>query len=233
MSNLSLILPAYNEEDNTRETVSRSVEVLKGLFDDFEIIILNDASRDRTGEIADELAAEHPQIRVIHNKVNVGQGINQIRGFKEARFELVTHNGMDAPFDLSDVSKMLPLLDEADVVVAGRTDRPGYTIYRKSISAVNKMMLRLLFGLRLTDCNFVQLYKKSVLDSIKVDADSTGFVVPEILIRAHDMGYKIKEIPIEYHARKSGEATSGNPRIVYKSLKDMLNFWWKRRRQPH
>jgi len=225
---LSVIFPAYNEEENIRATMERALAALRPLFERFEIIIVNDASRDRTGQIADELARQHPEIRVVHHPRNLGQGASILTGFHQARHDLVLHNAMDYPFDLQDLARMLPLLDRADIVVAVRDRRAGYTLTRKFMSVVNLMLLCMLFGLKLRDYNFVQLYRKHVWNSIRVESRSTVFLTPEALIRAHDMGFRIVEVTIPYHAREKGAATSGNFRVVSRSLRDMLGFWWKR-----
>jgi glycosyltransferase involved in cell wall biosynthesis len=225
---ISVIYPAYNEAGNIERTIRRSVEALRSLFDRFEIIIVDDASADETGEIAESLAAEHPEIKVIHNAANQGQGESLRIGFREASYDLVIHNAMDYPFDLKDLSKMLPLLDEADIVVAVRNRRTDYTLYRRFLSVMNLILLNLLFGLGLRDYNFVQLYRKKVLETVQVDARSTAFLTPETLIRAHDLGYRIKEVEIDYHPRERGVATSGRPRVLVSSLRDLLRFWLKR-----
>lgn len=225
---ISVVFPAYNEEMNIRPTMERALAAMKSLGQEFEILIVDDASTDSTGSIADDLAAAHPEVRVLHNPKNLGQGGSLVRGFQQVRHDLVTHNGMDYPFELRDLSKMLPLRAEADIVVAARTSRAGYSRYRVLTSVVHRALLHLLFPLRLRDYSFVQLYPRSVWEAIEVEARSTAFVAPEALIRAHDMGYRIKEVDIEYHARLAGVATSGKPRVILHSLRDMLLFWWKR-----
>ena len=227
---ISVIFPAYNEADNIRSTIRKSLAALGPLFDRFEILIVDDCGSDGTGRIADELAARHPEIRVLHNPRNLGQGASIVRGFREARYPLLLHNAIDYPFDLQDLSLMLPALARADIVVASRLDRPGYSLYRSLASAVNRWLLHALFPLRLRDYNFVQLYPKSVWDDIQVEARSTAFLTPEALIRAYDMGYRIEQVDVPYHARPSGVATSGKPKVVLRSIQDMFRFWWKRLR---
>jgi glycosyltransferase involved in cell wall biosynthesis len=226
---ISVIFPGYNEEENIGPTIRRSLEALRPLFERFEIIIVDDASKDRTGAMADALAAEHPEIRVIHNPVNVGQGESILIGFREARYDLVLHNAMDYPFDLRDLDKMLAVLDDADIIVAVRTRRAGYTMFRRFVSVSNITLLHLLFGLKLRDFNFVQLYRKSVLQSIPVQTRSTGFVTPELLIRANDMGYRIREVVCGYLPREKGVATV-TTKVLRRSLQDVLTFWAQRRR---
>jgi hypothetical protein len=157
-----------------------------------------------------------------------------VRGFRQARFDLVTHNAMDYPFDLRDLKLMTPLLAGADIVVAARRSRAGYSPYRLLTSAVHRALLHLLFPLRLRDYNFVQIYPRAVWEAVNVEARSTAFLTPEALIRAYDMGYRVREVEIEYHPRTSGVATSGKPKVILHSLRDMFRFWWKRwlRRTP-
>lgn len=228
---VSVIFPAYNEGENVKATMARALEGLSATCERFEIILIDDCSSDGTGRVADELAALHPEIRVIHNARNMGQGASIVTGFQHARYDLVLHNAMDYPFDLRDLGKLFPLLSQADIVVASRKNRAGYSRYRKLTSAVNLALLHLLFPLRLRDYNFVQLYPKSLWNAIRVEARSTAFLTPEALIRAHDMGYRVREVEVEYHPRTRGTATSGKPKVILHSLQDMFRFWWKRCRR--
>jgi glycosyltransferase involved in cell wall biosynthesis len=225
---ISVVFPAYNEEGNIHATVGRALEALRSLVDEFEIIIVNDSSTDATGRIADGLALQYPEIRVIHNVKNLGQGASIILGFRQARYDLVIHNAMDYPFDLKDLGRMLAVLKGAEIVVAVRRRRAGYTLSRKVMSVVNIMLLRVLFGVRLRDCNFVQLYRKHVWDSVQIESRSTAFLTPEALIRAHDMGFRIEQVVVEYHPREAGKATSGSFRVIFSSVRDMFRFWWNR-----
>ena len=231
--NISVVFPAFNEEESMEETIHRSLEALRSMFEEFEILIIDDASTDETDRIADALAAEHREIRVIHNATTMRQGASILVGFQSAKHDLVIHNAMDYPFDLRDLNKMLPLLEDGDIIVAARTRRVGYSLYRVLLSAVNVTLLNILFGLRLRDYNFTQLYRKSVLNEIKVDTRSTAFLTPEIIIRAYDKGYRIKEVEIDYYPREKGVAKSGSLDVVLPSLRDLLRFWIKRARERH
>jgi len=222
---ITVLFPAYNEEANIRSAMSRALEALRPRFEHFEILIIDDGSRDRTGEIADELAREHPEIRVMHNERNLGLGPTLYKGYRSARYELVIQNAMDYPLDLKDLDKMVPLLAEADIIVAVRKSHAGYTPYRKLTSRVNRAMLRFLFEPKLRDYNYTQLFKKTVLDSVEPTTRNTVFLAPEVVIRAYAMGFKVKEIEIDYHPRIVGEATSGKPGIVVRAVYDTLKFW--------
>jgi dolichol-phosphate mannosyltransferase len=224
---ITVIFPAFNEEANMGRVIERSIEAMSPRFDNFELLIIDDGSGDNTGSIAEELAMNCPEITVLHNKRNMGLGETLYRGFQCAKGELVIQNAMDYPLDLRDLDKMLPLLDEADVVVAVRKAHAGYTPYRKLTSKVNRALLRLLFEPKLRDYNYTQLFKREVLEAARPTSRSTVFIAPEIIIRAHELGFRIKEVEIDYHPRIAGEATSGKPGVILRSVRDMLTFWFK------
>jgi dolichol-phosphate mannosyltransferase len=221
---LTVIFPAYNEEESIRPTMERALRSLRKRCERFEIIIVDDCGRDRTAKIADELAAENPEIRVIHNQRNLGSGHSTWIGFQHARYDLITHDAVDYPFDLEDLDLLMPALQDADIVVAVRKQRAGYSAYRKLMSHTHLFLLHSLFDLKLRDYNFVQLYRKRVLETVKTETRSTAFLTPETMIRAHAMGYRIAEVDVEYHERTAGQATSGSPKVILRSVRDMLLF---------
>jgi glycosyltransferase involved in cell wall biosynthesis len=224
---ITVIFPAYNEAANIVRAIEKSMEAMSARFDNFELLIIDDGSRDDTGLIAEGLAATYPEITVLHNERNMGLGESLYRGFQCAKGQLVIQNAMDYPLDLRDLDKLLPLLDEADVVVAVRKAYSGYTPYRRLTSKVNRALLRLLFEPKLRDYNYTQLFKREVLEAARPTSRSTVFIAPEIIIRAHELGFRIKEIEIDYHPRLVGEATSGKPKVILHSVRDMLTFWVK------
>jgi glycosyltransferase involved in cell wall biosynthesis len=224
----SVVFPAYNEEANIGVTIPKAVASLRKRFKTFEVIIVDDCSQDSTLEKAKTLAQEFPEIRVLHNPRNLGSGGSVMHGWSVASGDLLTHNAMDYPFDLEKLDEVLPLMRDADVVVAARRERARYTAYRKLTSIVHRTMLHALFDLRLRDYNFVQVYRREVIEKAKPETRSSAFLTPEILIRAHDLGYKIVEVEMEYLPRERGIATSGKPKVILTSLRDMLGFWVKR-----
>jgi glycosyltransferase involved in cell wall biosynthesis len=225
---ITVIFPAYNEEANTRRAIEDSLLAMRPRFERFELLIIDDGSRDKTRSIADELAAGNPEITVLHNERNLGLGESLYRGFQCAKGDLIIQNAMDYPLDLCDLDKLLPILDEADVVVCVRKAYAGYSAYRKLASRVNRALLRLLFEPKLRDYNYTQLYKREVLAAARPTSRSTVFIAPEIIIRAHDLGFRIKQVEVDFHPRLMGEATSGKPSVVLISIRDMLAFWVKR-----
>lgn len=227
---ISVVYPAYNEEESLESTVHRSVQALEKFFDNFEIIIVNDASTDSTPAIAQRLSASDSRIRVINNEKNLRQGESLLKAFAVARGDLITHNGVDYPFDLNDLSLILPELKNNDVVVASRKGRPGYTPYRLFLSHANLLLLHLLFDMKLRDYSFIQVYKRAVVRGLLGDmkGKSTGFAMPELLLRANDAGFRIAEVSIEYLPREAGVARAGAIKVVIASLIDVFSYWRER-----
>ncbi len=222
---LSLVLPGYNEEASIKETVETGRNVLGSLLERYEIIIVNDGSTDKTAIIADRLQEQYPEVTVVHNPINLGVGISLQIGFQAANCDLVLHNAMDYPFDLKDLELLLPLFPTWDVVIVSRTDRSAHSLYRKITSLVHFWLVRLLFRVPFSDMNFVQVYKRNVLQHLSVKAKSPAFVTPELLIRAKNQGFRITEFKAPFHPRKKGQANYGKPRDILWTLADMLSYW--------
>jgi glycosyltransferase involved in cell wall biosynthesis len=225
--NLSLtaVMPAYNEARNVEATIRRAVATLRQLVGRFEILLIDDHSRDETPALVDALAAELPEVRALHNEVNLRQGGSLRRGFAEARYDLVTHNAVDYPFDFADLPSLLQHFPRADVVVAGRRDYPGITRGRRFVSDVNRAILRTLFGCRVRDYNFVQVYKRELVQDPRAFSTATPFITPELILRAHHAGRTVVEVDVDYHPRTVGKSSSFNGKNVRDALRDMGRLW--------
>lgn len=231
---LSVVIPAYNERENLERTVTQCHAALSRLCREFEILIVNDCSTDGTGELAEALARRLSGVRVLHNPRNLRQGASLVRGFQAARMDWVTHNAMDYPFHLEDLERVFPLLETHEVVAIARDQRPDSNLYRRFLTGVNLFLLRNFFGLRLKDYNFVQVYRREVLQGLDFSATSTGFLTPSLLFQAHDRGCRIAEITLPYWPRERGVARSGHWKVLRDTLRDLVKFWWRRlgRRRP-
>lgn len=223
---LSLVVPAFNEEEIIEESVEIFWKDLKKLGPPFEIIIVDDGSTDRTGKIADKLAKDYKEIKVVHHSVNRGSGAGLVTGFKEAKGDWVLTNCADRPFDIKDLRKILPLLQNTDAVVVVRESRAANIFFRKLTSLLNYWLIRLLFRVNISDFQFVQLYRRKILKNIEIDSSET-FVAPEIIIKVITAGYRIKEFKTKFHKRPGGKAKYNNPRRYLRSIKEILSFWLK------
>jgi dolichol-phosphate mannosyltransferase len=228
---LSVVMPAYNEEAIIESTIRRSAQSLRRLVGQFEILLIDDCSTDRTPELADALAREVTEVRVVHNPVNLSQGGCLQKGFGLARCELVTHNAIDYPFDFDDLARVLIHFPAADVVVVTRRHYP-VAAARRFVSGVHRSLIRLLFGLKVNDYNFVQVYKRSLLRQLPCFSTATAFITVEHVIRAHHRGRRVVTVEADYHRRLVGVSSSGNLRVVWGSLRDMARLWAELRFRP-
>ncbi len=225
----SLIFACFNEEEELRQAVEESIEALTLLFEQFEIIIVDDCSIDKSPKIADALAKKYPSVKVIHNPINLGQGISFLIGIKQSQGEYIMQNGVDRPFAMQDLKKLIPLIKKNDILIIARTDRSAYSLWRKCTSLVNIFLRKIFFNVPFSDLNFVQIYKKSIINTIVVKSRSAAFVTQELIITAYEKGYRIHEIKLPYYRRKSGETHHGKQRDILWALIDMLSFWLETR----
>jgi glycosyltransferase involved in cell wall biosynthesis len=222
---LSVVIPARNEEGNIGRTMPRVVAALRQTVGAFEVILIDDCSQDATPRLADELAAQYPEIVVVHNEQNLKQGGSLKRGFALARYEWVTHNAMDYAFDFDDLPDLLQHANEADVIVAERRSYPGTTAPRRFVSLVNRVLLRALFGVPVVDFNFIQIYRRSVIQDLPSFSDATSFITVEKVVRAHSAGLRVVAVPATFHERVVGKPSSATVKNISKALNDMGRLW--------
>lgn len=237
VSHLSYFFPAHNEEANLEGLVEEALEVLPTLADTFEIIAVNDGSRDKTGEIADRLAAAHPDVvRVVHHTVNRGYGGALRSGFEASRYELLAFTDGDRQFRIADLGRLTTRLAQADhpeVVVGYRIKRADpfiRIVYARSYKLAN----RLLFGLRVTDVDCAcKLFRREALEGIRVES-SGAFFSAELLNRIRQAGKPIAEVGVPHYARTAGSPTGAKPSVIWRAVKDFwglrLRLWANRER---
>lgn len=221
---LSVLFPAYNEIGNIERTIPRAVEALREMVGRFEVLVIDDCSKDATYAVAQDLARRFPQVRAYKNDVNLRQGATLARGFELATMDYVTHNAMDYPFHFEDLPVLLRHLPLADVVVASRKTYPGTTAPRRFVSWTNRALIRGIFGTSFEDYNFIQIYRRDLLLSLPRTSTATSFLTPEIIIRAHRMGRVVVEEVVDYHRREIGTPSSANAKNIKQALRDMLRL---------
>ena len=220
---LTIFYPCYNEEANVEQTTKAALAAAPKVADDFEIIIVNDGSKDRTGEIADRLASEYPQVRAVHNNPNLGYGGALQRGFREATKEYVFYTDGDGQFDFGELDKLPPLLENYDIASAYRIDRKDPVI-RKLNAFCWTTLVNTLFrlGIRDIDCVF-KLYPRRLFDEIEMK--STGALIDtEIRARAKRLGYTIWQIGAHHYPRTAGEQTGANLSVILRAFKELFKL---------
>ncbi|HET8631268.1 MAG TPA: glycosyltransferase family 2 protein [Thermomicrobiales bacterium] len=225
---LTVIVPAYNEEPLLATALADLERELAASGQPHEIVLVDDASRDRTGQIADELAATRPHLRVAHHAVNGGIGAGIRTGIAEARGELLIVSPVDSPLTAAQVRDYVAAADGCDVVVGRRERRVGYTWWMRLGAKVYPAMLRALFRVPLHDFNWIHLYRRRVFDRVTIEYGGIVFLA-EVLIKAHDAGFTLREIPTTMQARTSGRPTVSRPRVIWRTFLGALRLWWQLR----
>jgi dolichol-phosphate mannosyltransferase len=223
---ISLVIPVFNEEELIADAINLSEDKLRSITKDYEIIIIDDGSTDETGGLIDNYAKSNSRVRGSHNKKNEGSGRSLFIGLKKARYEFIVTNFADLPFDLLDLKQIMAVFNDMsiDFVVVSRKNRNANSFYRKITSLANYWLIRIIFGVKVGDFQFVQVYRKRVIDSLDINSRGT-FVPPEIIIKALASGFKMAEYKTSFFPRKAGISKCGSPRVILQSLYEMLFFW--------
>jgi glycosyltransferase involved in cell wall biosynthesis len=227
MPSISVVFPMYNEEAYIHRAVSAARAGLAEVTSDHEIIIVDDASTDRTGEMADALAREDPRVKVVHNDTNRRLGATLRAGYAVATKELVLYSDADLPFDFHEVARAVRLLEyqQADVLSAYRFDRTSEGLLRTIYTLGYSGVIRTLFGLRLRDVNFsFKLFRRSLLERIALKSEGS-FIDAEFLVRARRAGAAIIQIGVDYFPRTRGTSSLASPAVIVKILHEMAVLW--------
>ena len=220
---ISVFFPCYNEEDNVARIIEQSVDVLQKLNADFEVIAVDDGSADRTAQIADEIAAKDSRVKVVRHPQNQGYGAALQSGFKAASKELVFYTDGDGQFDIGELPRLLPLIEDCDIVSGYRLNRQD-NIIRKINGFCWSRLGCLLFGMKIRDidCAF-KLYRTEIFDHIKMS--STGALIDtEILARATRKGYRISQIGVHHYPRTAGQQTGANLKVIFRAFKELFQL---------
>jgi glycosyltransferase involved in cell wall biosynthesis len=237
VARLSYFFPAHNEEANLEGLVHEALETLPSIAEAFEIIAVDDGSRDRTAEIADRLAEAHPGVvRVVHHAVNRGYGGALRSGFEAARYELLAFTDGDRQFRVADLSRLtarLAAADRPDVVVGYRIRRADPLI-RVVYARCYKLANRLFFGLRVRDVDCAcKLFRRDALEGVRVESGG-AFFSAELLIKTLQKGRSIAEVGVPHYPRTAGSPTGAKPSVIWRAVKDFwglrIRLWVNRQR---
>ena len=226
---MSVFFPAYNEEGNIETTVKKAVEVLKGLeLKKWEVIIVDDGSKDGTLKISQRLAKEIPGVRVIHQQ-NGGYGSALRTGFESGKYEVVVYNDGDGQFDFAEIGKFLEAIENYDVLFGYRIKRAD-PITRLIMARGWNMVVSLFFTIRLhdVDCGFKMLRKEVIEKIFPLDSKRGGMVNAEIAIKAKRAGFKIGQVGVHHYPRLEGRPTGASIRVIANSFMDLFKLWAKK-----
>lgn len=228
IKSLSVFFPLVNEEGNVKETVKRAIGVLEKLKLEYEILLINDGSKDETGRIIDELAAHNPKIRVIHHKQNLGYGEALKSGFYNAKYDTIVYTDGDGQFDFSEVTKFLEKIGDYDLLIGYRIKRQD-PLFRILFKKGWTLSLFLMYGLTLkdVDCGF-KMIKRAVLEKIpKLESSRGAMINAEIAIKTKKYGFSVGQVGVNHYPRVSGKPTGASLNVISRSFIDLLRLWWK------
>ncbi len=223
MPSISAVLPAYNEERVIADTVTSMVATLSALTDDYEVVVVNDGSRDATRQVVEAVATDNPRIRCVSHPTNRGYGAALGTGFAAATKELIFMTDGDKQFDSREVENFLPHIGEADLVIGYRKPRMDPFMRRLNAWGWN-LLVRLLFGYVAedVDCAF-KLFRRSVLDTVHVESTGATFSA-EFLIKARRRGYRIKELRATHFPRTAGRATGAKLSVILRAFRELIKL---------
>jgi glycosyltransferase involved in cell wall biosynthesis len=224
---VSVVIPMYNEEEYVSRTLTAVTAALERAGIEHEIVLVDDASTDRTAALADAAAAADPRVRVVHNQQNLTLGGSLRAGFAAARHELVLYTDADLPFDLEEVPRAVRLLQvqEADMLVAYRFDRTAEGTRRALYTWGYSVIIRALFGLKIRDVNFAfKLFRRRLLDRFVLKSGGS-FIDAELVVRTLKAGGQIIQIGVDYFPRTRGESKLASGQVIVRILSELTSLW--------
>ncbi len=221
---ITLFFPVYKDERTVASVTEKSVEVLSQLTENWEILIIDDGSPDRSGEIADELAKANPKIRVIHHETNLGYGAAIRRGLGEAHGEWIYFTDGDDEYDVFEFLRVHKIRDFYDLIITFRYKKL-YSSKRQFISHVYNIVLRFLFKIRYRDISTGLRAMRKTLAQELVLSTNSPFIGAELTIKSDLKGYRIGEMGIQTFPREFGKGASTSFRNIAATIKDMFRVY--------
>lgn len=223
---ISAFFPAHNEEANVESLTRKLVKVLSENCEEFEVIIVNDGSKDKTKEIAEKLAAEDKRVKVITHEVNRGYGGAVKSGLYAAKLDWVFFTDGDNQFDVSEIPVLIKMTDKYDFVAGYRMKRqdPPYRILNAFMWGT---LVKLLLGFRVkdVDCAF-KLFKREIIERTKPEAEG-ALISTELLAKSVKLGYKIGEVGVHHYPRTAGTQTGAKLKVILRAFKELFKFYGK------
>ena len=220
---LSIVLPAHNEEDNIAQAIAEASSIAQELTPAWEIVTVDDGSTDETAAIVASIAHDNPRIRLIRFPQNKGYGAALRAGFASTRGDLIFYTDSDLQFDVSELRYMLPLLEQADVIVGFRVYRYD-AVLRCMASWIYNKLVSVLFrvNVRDVDCSF-KLFRRGFFEMVDLETDDF-FIDTEIVAKARKWNFRIAEKGVRHYPRRAGESTV-RASDVSRTLRTITRMW--------
>jgi glycosyltransferase involved in cell wall biosynthesis len=221
---LSLCLPAYNESISIQDKLDGATAILPAFVRDFEIVIVNDGSRDDTHDIVARYARRDHHVRLIDHESNRGYGAAVTTALRSAEGDLVMFTDSDNQFSLLDLPRLLAALKGHDLVVGYRSRRADHRIRLLNAWAWNQL-IRFMLGVRVRDldCAF-KLFRREVLEGLQLTVGGAG-INAEIMAQCFRAGFKIAEVPVNHYPRYHGAPTGASLKVIARAFRELPQLW--------
>jgi glycosyltransferase involved in cell wall biosynthesis len=225
-TSITAFFPAYNDQHTIEGIVRTVAEEMRKVTDDFEVVVVDDGSRDETGSILDRLASELHFLRVIHHERNLGYGAALISGFKNARKDLIFYTDGDGQYDVRELHNLLAHLEPNIDLVNGYKVKRADAWYRIWIGGLYRHAMRWVFRLSIrdVDCDF-RLFRRYVFDKISLESRS-GVICVEMAKKFEQAGFRMAEIPVSHYPRLHGSSEFFRVRHLVYTFRGLLKIWW-------
>jgi len=222
--NITLFFPVYKDENTVERVVSKSFKVLKEIAGDYEVIVINDGSPDKSGAVADSLKKKYKNLTVIHHKVNMGYGAALKSGFEAAKYEWICFTDGDDEYDVNDLRHLIKLKDYYDLIITFRYKKL-YSNFRILTSLVYNKVVRLIFRSSYRDISTgLRLVKKEVVDQLNLTSNSP-FIGAELTLRIMLKGYRVGEVGIQTFPREFGSGSTVSLKNIWLTIKDLRSVY--------
>jgi glycosyltransferase involved in cell wall biosynthesis len=248
---VSLLCWAYNEEASIDAYLERATRLMEETVEDYEIVLIDDGSTDRTYEIARAFQKKNPRLKIFQNECNLNVGISSRRAIQQASKEFLFWQTIDWCYDISNLREYLEYLKTCDIV-QGIRRRPVHvkikllkpvvavvklfgiehltrrsdTVPKAFVSLINYLLIRFLFRVPLSDFQNVTFYQTKWIQSVRYESKSS-FANPEGLIKSCWAGMTIREVPIDFIPRREGKAKGTNIKAIETAMEDIFRLWFR------
>jgi len=225
---LSLVLPAFNETDNIAYVVDAALAVLPAHADEFEIIVVDDGSRDTTSQIVETISRRDARVKLVRHPQNRGYGAALRSGFRATSGDYVMFMDADRQFDIRDIQLLAPFAGDYDIVAGFRMERRD-PLHRRVFAETFNVSVRILFGVHLRDidCAF-KLFRGELLRSLELTAPG-ALINTEIQAKARRQGVRLQQVGVHHYPRIAGTPTGGSPRVILRAMGETIKLWWRMR----
>ena len=221
MKNLSVFFPCYNEEKNIESLTRKFLSLLPAIADQFEIIIVNDGSRDRTRQVAEALARTDNRVRVVHQS-NKGYGGALKTGFRESKSDWVFFTDGDGQFNPDELRTFLPFQNQFDFIIGYRVKRvegAKRALFQKLLSIWARIFFGFPAGIKDIDCAFKLIRRSALEKCLPLESDG-AMISTELLLKAFLSGARVQQVGVQHYPRLNGNPTGQKINVILKAVRE-------------